>query len=186
MPRGQGILYSCPCPHHPSPPAALQSAPTRHGAGPVPIPGWSLLWSPLQVTAYGKKTLMNNLNHKNKHGEQAGNICSETCCLQEGGQNPPPKPVGYICDPLGWGVTTNQGLPKESTAIRSSCSGRRVCLCCWICKEKVIKTSLQLAESSICNRNRAGEDLHRRNSICLVGVKQGSGWLWEWGALGAL
>lgn len=78
----------------------------------VPSPGYCI-W---------KKTLMNNSNHKNKHGEQAENICSVTCCLQEGGQNPPPKPAGYICGPLGWGVTTNQGLPKQSTAIKSSCT----------------------------------------------------------------
>lgn len=96
---------------------------------------------------------MNNSNHKNKHEEQAENICSETCFLQEGGKNPPTKPAGYICGPLDWGVTTNQELPKQSRATRSSCTGRRVFLCCWICKEKVIKTSLQLAESSIYNRN---------------------------------
>lgn len=75
-----------------------------------------------------KKPLTNNSNHKNKHGEQGGNICSETCCLQEGGQNPSLKHAGYIHGPLSWGVTTNHGLPKQRTAIRSSCTGRRVCL----------------------------------------------------------
>lgn len=188
------------CPEHREAPIAahahtthhlqqLSSAPNRHGAGPVPHPRLvpALVPSPGHCI-WEKKALMNNLNNKNKHGEQAGNLCPETCCLQEGGQTPPPKPAGYICGPLSWGLTTYQGLPKQSTAIRSSCTGRRVCLCCWISREKVIKTSLQLAESSIDNRNsqglnRAGEDLHRRNSICLVGVTQGLGWLWEWGAL---
>lgn len=177
MPRGQGSLHSCPCAHHPSPPAALHSAPTRHGAGPVPHP--SLV--PAMVTSLGhciwKKKLINNSNHKNKHGEQAGNICSETCCLQEGGRNPSPKPAGYICGALG--VTTNQGLQKHSHQKLLHRQEDLTLIAAGFARN-CHKNIIAMAESSIYNRNsqglnRAGEDLLRRNSVYLTGVKRGMG-----------
>lgn len=74
---------------------------------------------------------MNDLQHENDlcslYRGQAGSICSQDRCLQEGGQNPPPKPAGYICGPLGWGTTTNQRLQKQTMVIKELLH-RQACL----------------------------------------------------------
>lgn len=84
-PRGQGILHGCPCPHHPS--TSTSSPQCSHQARGWPCPPSQVC--PLSSSLHGRKTLTNDSHHKNElcsvHGGQAGSICSENRCLQEGG-----------------------------------------------------------------------------------------------------
>lgn len=130
-PRGQGILHSCLCPRHPS--TSTSSPQCSHQARGCPCPPSQACpcSSPLSSSPHGGKTLTNDSHQENElcsvHGGQAGSICSENRCLQEGGRNLPPKPAGIICGPLGWGTTANQRLQKQTMALEELLH-RQACL----------------------------------------------------------